>query len=50
MNYPSYNTAATEAAIMGYAVLFNHKGNIGIVWWDGCFHKHRFLCWENINK
>lgn len=52
--YPPYNDAATEAACMGYAVLFSylHKREtlVGLVWWDGDKRFHRGLTWDKIQN
>ena len=49
--FPSYNTAATEAACMGYGVIFQHYDDLsggmiyGVVWWDGDTRYVRGLLW-----
>lgn len=43
--FPSFNLAATEAAITGNGILFQERGSYGIIWWEGPQWFARFLYW-----
>lgn len=43
--YPTFNAAATEAAIRGTGVLFSTKWFVGIIWWEGDTYFVKRLQW-----